>query len=277
MSTLMVQGTSSGAGKTVLVAALCRIFSDMGYRVAPFKSQNMSRYSLTIDDFEIAVAQAVQAAAARCEITPHSNPILLKPLGDYYSHVYLDGHPYKRMHASDYYETFVNTTGLETSLKSLRYLMREYDIVILEGAGSPAEINMTRYDIANMRMAAYAGSPVLLVADIERGGAFASIAGTISLLDEEYRGMIKGLVFNKFRGDVNILRPGFGMLEEITGKRVLGAIPYLDITLPEEDSLGLHTGAPMDKLPDMEAELDDVARAVGDAIGIEAIKGLISC
>ena len=184
--TLMIQGTSSGAGKTTLVTAICRILADEGYKVAPFKSQNMSSYSYVGKKFEISRAQAIQAIAARTEIIPAMNPILLKPLGNYISQVFVNGIFYRKMHAKDYYKKFALSTGLEQSKNSLDQLLKTNDVVILEGAGSPAEINLQKYDIANMRMAEYCKSPVILVSDIDKGGSFASIIGTLSLLDKKH-------------------------------------------------------------------------------------------
>src|SRR3989475_3824567 len=234
--TLMIQGTSSGAGKTTLVTALCRIFSDKGYRVAPFKSQNMSSYSYIGNDFEIARAQAIQAIAARANIDPKMNPILLKPIGNYRSEVFVNGKFYKKMHASEYYKKFALTTGLSTSKESLDVLRRKYDIVILEGAGSPAEINLARYDIANMRMAEYCSAPVILVTDIDKGGSFASIIGTMALLEKKYQRLIKGFVINKFRGDIEILRTSFSLLRKKTMKRELGEIPFQKFNIQNENS-----------------------------------------
>jgi len=235
--TLMIQGTSSGAGKTTLVTALCRIFSNDGYRVAPFKSQNMSSYSYIDKEFEISRAQAIQAIAARTKIIPIMNPILLKPLGNYMSQVFVNGKFYHKMHAQDYYKKFVLTAGLKESKNSLDQLLKMNDIVILEGAGSPAEINLQRYDIANMRMAEYCKSPVILVTDIEKGGSFASIIGTLSLIDQKYQKLIKGFVINKFRGDIDILRPGYSILKKKTSKPVVGTIPLFEFKIPDEDSL----------------------------------------
>ena len=240
----MIQGTSSGAGKTTLVAAFCRIFSDMGYTVAPFKSQNMSNFSYRTDDFEISRAQAIQAVAARCDISPDINPILLKPDGHESSMVYVNGVQYSSssssslMNADTYYNTFVNKKGLEVASKSLTKLQKEFDLVILEGAGSPAEINLQRYDIANMRMAWKAKACVLLVSDIDRGGSFASLAGTMSLIAAKHKELVRGFILNKFRGDVDILKPGFKKIRRITGVPVVGTIPYVNTGLPEEDSLG---------------------------------------
>ena len=277
---LMVQGTSSGAGKTVLVAALCRIFSDMGRRVAPFKSQNMSRFTYAAPKFEISRAQAVQAIGARCEITPDLNPILLKPAGNDASTVYLNGRRYKKMRAADYYREFALTQGLKAATASLRKLQRENDVIILEGAGSPAEINLQRYDIANMRIAARAGASVLLVSDIERGGSFASLAGTVALVEERYRGLIRGLVFNKFRGDPQILRPGFKRLERITGVPVAGTIPMTSLGLPEEDSLGTGAGAgrfawTAANVAKIDAELDRLAKTVKCNMDMGLVEGML--
>lgn len=237
MKSLMIQGTSSGSGKTMLVTALCRIFADKGISVAPFKSQNMSNYAYKTKDFEISRAQAIQAIAARCEITPVLNPILLKPLGNYYSDVYLNGKMFKKMHASEYYKKFVITKGLAIATKSFKNLQKNHDLIILEGAGSPSEINLQKFDIANMKMAEISNSSVLLITDIDRGGSFASIVGTMSLLDKKYQKLVKGFVINKFRGDINILKPGFNKIKEITKRPILGTIPMIDLDLPEEDSL----------------------------------------
>ncbi len=234
--TLMVQGTASGAGKTTLVAALCRIFSNKGYSVAPFKSQNMSNYSYK-NGFEISQAQAIQAIAARTEISLHMNPILLKPLGNYTSAVVVQGKYLKKMSAKTYYEKFALNKGLKAAMDSFNYLKSRYDLIILEGAGSPAEINLQKYDIANMMMAQKTHSPVILVTDIERGGSFASLVGTMSLLPKNHQKLVKGFVINKFRGNVNLLRPGFRILKQITSKSVFGVIPMVDLELPNEDSL----------------------------------------
>ena len=233
----MIQGTASSAGKTTLVTALCRIFTQKGFKVSPFKAQNMSNYAYKGKNFEISRAQAIQALAARTEITADLNPILLKPLGNYRSSVYVRGKLYKKMHANDYYKKFVRKDGMNAVLKSFRTLEKDSDLIIIEGAGSPSEINLNRYDIANMKLAEKTKSPVVLVTDIERGGSFASIVGTMELLERKYKKMVKGFVFNKFRGDLEILKPGFRKLKEITGKPVLGTIPLSDFLIPEEDSI----------------------------------------
>lgn len=278
MKSLMVQGTSSGAGKTTLVAALCRIFSNAGYSVAPFKSQNMSNFSFKENGFEISRAQAIQGLAARCYISPDLNPILLKPLGNYYSQVFLRGKRYKKMHAMDYYTKFVKTRGIKTVTSSLKVLQKKYDLVILEGAGSPAEINLEKFDIANMSIAEKAKSPVILITDIDRGGSFASLVGTLSLLDKKYQKLIKGFVFNKFRGDIKILKPGFSKLKKKTKRQIFGTIPKINLKLPEEDSLeGKAKSFAWNKknLNIIEKEIEKLSKLVKSNLNIRAIEELI--
>ena len=278
MKSLMIQGTSSGAGKTTLVAALCRIFSDRGFSVAPFKSQNMSNFSYVGENFEVSRAQAIQAIAARCEITPDLNPILLKPLGNYYSMVYLHGKKFKKMHATEYYQKFVLTKGLNQAIKSLHLLQKNHDIVILEGAGSPAEINLEKFDIANMKMAEKANSPVLLISDIDRGGSFASIVGTLSLLEKKYQKLVKGFVINKFRGDVSLLKPGFKKIKEKTQRPVYGAIPMFDFDLPEEDSLNVKAKDLVwskKNLNKIDSEIQKLSEFVSKNLNIKEIERII--
>lgn len=278
MKSLMIQGTSSGAGKTTLVTALCRIFSKKGYRVAPFKSQNMSNYSYKTKEFEISRAQAIQAVAARTEITPDINPILLKPLGNYRSSVFLHGKFYKNMHATEYYKKFALTKGLAAATHSLNKLQRLNDFVIIEGAGSPSEINLEKYDIANMRIAEQANSPVLLVTDIDRGGSFASIIGTMELLDKKYRNFVKGFVINKFRGDLDILKPAFQKLKKKTGRPILGIIPMAKFALPEEDSLGVkarHMIWNKENLKMINSEIEKLSKLVEKNLNIKEIERMI--
>ncbi|MEE8255305.1 MAG: cobyric acid synthase [Nitrosopumilaceae archaeon] len=273
----MIQGTSSGAGKTTLVAALCRIFSNAGYRVAPFKSQNMSNFSYKGKNFEISRAQAIQAVAARAEITPDMNPILLKPRGDYWSSVFLRGKYYKRLQANEYYKKFVLSKGLELVSKSLHTLQKKYDLVILEGAGSPAEINLEKFDIANMGIAEKTNIPVILITDIERGGSFASIVGTLELLNKKHRKLVKGFVFNKFRGDLTILKPGFKKIKQNTGKPVFGTIPMAKFSLPEEDSLGVKPKEMVwnkRNLKKIDLEIDKLSKLVKLNLNIKAIERL---
>ncbi|MCV0413059.1 cobyric acid synthase [Nitrosarchaeum sp.] len=280
MKTLMIQGTSSGSGKTTLVTSLCRIFSDKGFSVAPFKSQNMSNYAYKTNNFEISRAQAIQAIAARCEITPDLNPILLKPLGNYYSDVYLNGKRFKKMHASEYYKKFVTTKGLMIATKSLKHLQKNYDLIILEGAGSPAEVNLQKFDIANMKMAEISNSSVLLISDIDRGGSFASIVGTMALLEKKYQKLVKGFVFNKFRGDINILKPGFKKIKEMTNCPVIGTIPMINLDLPEEDSLNVNAkNMTWNKknLVKIENEIDKLSKLTKSNLNITEIERMISC
>lgn len=235
--TLMVQGTASSAGKSVLVAAFCRIFRQDGYRVAPFKSQNMSLNSfVTREGGEMGRAQVVQAEAAGIEPHVDMNPILLKPEMDQRSQVVLLGKPLVTTPAKEYYR---HTPALwEEARAALARLMAAYDMVVIEGAGSPAEINLRDREIVNMRVAREVNAPVLLVGDIDRGGVFASLVGTLALLPEPEQEAIKGFIINKFRGDVSLLEPGLEMLEERTGKPVLGVVPYChDIGIAQEDSI----------------------------------------
>ncbi|KAF6247935.1 cobyric acid synthase [Nitrosopumilus sp. b3] len=278
MKSLMIQGTSSGAGKTTLVAALCRIFSDKGITVAPFKSQNMSNFAYITPTFEISRAQAIQAIAARCEIAPTLNPILLKPLGNYNSLVYLNGKRYKKMHAKDYYEKFVNTEGIKIATKSLKTLQKKFDLVIIEGAGSPAEINLQKFDIANMRIAKKADASVLLVSDIDKGGSFASLVGTMSLIDKKYQHLVKGFILNKFRGDINVLKPGFKKLKSITKIPVVGTIPLINLDLPEEDSLNAkpkNIAWTRKNLSKIDIELDRLAKIVKSNMDIKSIEMML--
>ena len=278
MKSLMVQGTTSGAGKTTLVAALCRIFSDKGYSVAPFKSQNMSNFGYVTPNFEISRAQAIQAIAARCQIEPDLNPIMLKPLGNYYSTVYLNGKRYKKMHAKEYYAKFVKSKGIKAATDSLSRLKKNYDLIILEGAGSPAEINLQKYDIANMQIAQKVNASVLLVSDIDRGGSFASLVGTMALIEKKYQKLVKGFVFNKFRGDVDILKPGFRKLKQITKIPVLGTIPMIKMNIPEEDSLGVkpkEIAWTKNNISKIDKELDKLAKTVKNNLDIRTIESMI--
>ncbi|SDC00844.1 L-threonine O-3-phosphate decarboxylase /adenosylcobyric acid synthase (glutamine-hydrolysing) [Paenibacillus sp. UNCCL117] len=238
--TIMLQGTASDVGKSLLTAALCRILLQDGCRVAPFKSQNMSLNSyVTPDGKEIGRAQGMQADACRIAATTDMNPILLKPKKDMVSQVVVHGKPYRDLDARTYREKYLPEA--ETVVKeALGRLRQSVDVVVMEGAGSPAEVNLKSRDIVNMRLAGWADAPVLLVADIDRGGVFASLVGTLDILTEEERARVKGFVINKFRGDVTLLKPGLDWLEARTGKPVLGVVPYLpDLGLEDEDSASL--------------------------------------
>lgn len=237
---IMIQGTSSNAGKSVMVAALCRIFAKKGYKVAPFKSQNMSLNSYTTrENREIAMAQVLQADAAGIEPSHHMNPILLKPKEDFISQVIIHGKPAGNMNFYEYQRKF-RPKALKAIKESLDHLKKNYDLIIIEGAGSPAEINMRQYDLANMEIAHLADADVILIADIDKGGVFASIAGTFMLLNKKDRERIKGVIINKFRGNLDILMPGIRKIEKIIKVPILGVIPYdQNLKLPEEDSASL--------------------------------------
>jgi adenosylcobyric acid synthase len=235
---IVVLGTTSHSGKSTIVAALCRILKNRGLKVAPFKSQNMSLNSwVTSEGKEMGIAQAVQAWAAGIEPTEIMNPILLKPKGDRTSQVIVFGVPVADKSAEEYYQEI---DGLKAVVdRALEELSREYDYIVVEGAGGGAEINLYDRDIANIYVASKLAAPIILVGDIERGGVFASLYGTMALLPPDIRPLVRGLVINKFRGDPAILEPGLDMLEELTGVPVLGVMPYLDLNLPSEDSVSL--------------------------------------
>lgn len=236
---LMIQGTSSGAGKSMLVTALCRILTNKGFKVAPFKSQNMSSFTHKIENTDkvIANAQAIQALASRAIPDSNMNPLLLKPIGNSKSRIYTNGEFLSVMEAKDYYSDFVLDNGFRIALDAFRELRRKYEIIILEGAGSPAEINIQKYDIANMIFAEKVNAPVILVSDIERGGCFASILGTMMLLKPSHQRLVKGIIINKFRGDNTILFPAIKKIESKISKPFLGIIPKIDHNIPKEDSL----------------------------------------
>ena len=216
--------------------------------------------------------------ASRIETSADLNPILLKPLGDYRSSVFLKGKFYKKMYADDYYKKFVQKDGMKTVLRSFHTLEKNHDLIIIEGAGSPAEINLNKYDIANMKLAEKTKSPVILITDIERGGSFGSIVGTVSLLEKKYQRMIKGFVFNKFRGDLDILKPGFRKLKQNTGKPVFGTIPLTKFLLPEEDSITSYSKRltfNSKNLKKIDSEIDKLSKVVKSSLNIRAIEKLL--
>ncbi|WP_144528067.1 cobyric acid synthase [Peribacillus simplex] len=236
---IMIQGTSSDVGKSLICTAFCRLFSNKGLRVVPFKSQNMALNSyVTLDGGEIGRAQGVQAEAARITATTDMNPILLKPKQDMVSEVIVHGKHFLDMNAKSYRSQFVQE-AMPIIRKSVEKLQEDYDIIVLEGAGSPAEINLKDRDIANMRMAKLTDAAVILVADIDRGGVFGSIIGTLALLDQDERDSVKGIIINKFRGMRELLDDGIEWVEKETGIPVLGVLPYLDVNIEAEDSLAL--------------------------------------
>ena len=237
---VMFQGTSSHVGKSILTTAFCRILTQDGYNTAPFKAQNMALNSyVTRSGGEMGRSTVAQAEAAGVEPIVQMNPVLLKPTGNSCSQVILLGKSVGNYSASDYQNKY-SQQAWDSVKKSLDYMETHYDILVIEGAGSPAEVNLKKNDIVNMRIAKECQSPVFLIADIDRGGALASIVGTLELLDEEERRLVKGLVINKFRGDITLLEPALTFLEERTGIPVLGVIPYLDqLGIDDEDSVSL--------------------------------------
>lgn len=234
--TIMIQGTMSNVGKSLITAALCRIFTQDGYRTAPFKSQNMALNSyITPDGLEIGRAQAMQAEAAGIETDVCMNPILLKPTNDTGSQVILMGKSIGNMKASEYFKR--KKEFVPYIMEAYKKLSEKNDIIVIEGAGSPAEINLKQNDIVNMGLAKMLSAPVLLTGDIDRGGVFAQLLGTMELLEKEERALVKGVVINKFRGDIEILKPGLTAIEERCKTKVLGVIPYINCDIDDEDSL----------------------------------------
>jgi adenosylcobyric acid synthase len=235
---VLVLGTASHVGKSTVVAALCRVMANRGIPVAPFKSQNMSLNSyVTRDGAEIGIAQAMQAFAARLEPEADMNPILLKPKGEQVSQVVLLGKPYKDLPIAEYYQE--TAFLLAQAISSARRLIRQHTHIVAEGAGGAAELNLYTRDIANILIERELKLPILLVADIERGGVFAQLYGTLALLPEDLRPLVKGIIINKFRGDPDLFASGIGIIEELTGVPVLGVLPVLSLPLPSEDSLSL--------------------------------------
>ncbi len=280
--TIMIQGTMSSAGKSLLCAGLCRAFRQDGYRVAPFKSQNMSSFCYTTPEgLFMSRAQVVQAEAAGITPDVRMNPILLKPESNMGSQVIVNGTSRGHMKAADYFR--YKTSLIPDILHAFHSLSVEHDIIVIEGAGSPAEINLKQNDIVNMGLAKLCKAPVLLVGDIDRGGVFAQLYGTIALLEKDEQAMIKGMVINKFRGDVSLLKPGLRMIEDIANKPVLGVLPMLDIDLPEEDSQSLgmrssvqgHQDAASDAQMRREEQYNALARAIRENLEMQKIYAIL--
>ncbi len=277
MTSIMVQGTASSAGKSLLVTGLCRIFAEDGHKVYPFKSQNMSsKMHITEEGYKMSTAQALQAMAAGIKPDPRMNPILLNPLTDMGSRVILLGEEKDQMEAVEYFEY---KNELKPMIQNIyKEIESENDIVVIEGAGSPAEINLKENDIVNMGMAEMADSPVILVADIDRGGVFASLYGTVMLLEEKERDRIKGLVINKFRGDKTLLNPGIKMIEDMLNIPVIGTIPFTHFELVDEDTL-----ADYDKIcnenpqtdEELEEEFKKLSRVLRENLDMELIYSLV--
>ena len=238
-SALMVQGTGSHVGKSLVVTAFCRIFKQKGYRVAPFKAQNMALNSfVTNEGGEMGRAQVVQAEAAGVEPSVDMNPILIKPQSDIGAQIILQGRVVGNYSAAEYHQ--YKREAIKSVRESYNRLTKKFDLIMIEGAGSPAEINLKKHDIVNMKVAQMAKAPVVIVSDIDRGGVFASLIGTLELLTTSERARVKGFIINKFRGDLTLLKPGLTFLKKKTGVKVVGVIPFLkDIYIPDEDSIAL--------------------------------------
>jgi adenosylcobyric acid synthase len=276
---LMIQGTSSGAGKSTMVVALCRIFSNMGYKVCPFKAQNMTSNFYVLKENHpvkaMARIQAVQAIAARVHPDIRMNPILLKPLGNNISEIILGGLKNLRMSAEEYYTSFVLQKGFPKVLQDLESLRKENDLILIEGAGSPAEINLSNYDIANMILAEKIKSKVLLVADIERGGCFAAIVGTIKLMSAPQRKLVKGIIINKFLGQKSILNKGIISVEGMTKKKVLGVIPKTEFNIPNEDSLDQKRSKSSFSKSYLDEQIDNVASTFKKNIDMKYLLNIV--
>lgn len=270
---IMIQGTASSVGKSLICAGLCRIFKQDGYRVAPFKSQNMGSITyVTKDGGEMGLPQAIQAEAAGIEPSVEMNPILLKPTTDADAEVIIKGKVQGNMSAVKYH---YSKPKLAAMVKEVyEELARKNDIIVLEGAGSPAEINLRENDIVNMGMAEMADAPVVLVGDIDLGGVFASLAGTMLLLTEAERARVKGVIINKFRGDIELLKPGIEMLEDIIKVPVLGVLPYMKLNFNDEDGHLSHNSEEHKKL--REKEYDRLAEALRAHLDINAIYDIVN-
>ncbi len=273
MANIMIQGTTSSAGKSLMCTGLCRIFKDDGYNVYPFKSQNMSsKYYLTKEGHKISTAQALQAFAAGIDPSPEMNPILLIPKSNTGSMVVIKGEENEHMEARQYFEYKNKLKAM--ILETYKEIESKNDLVVIEGAGSPAEINLKQNDIVNMGMAEMADANVLLVADIDRGGVFASLYGTVMLLEDHERARIKGLIINKFRGDKTLLDPGIKMIEELLNIPVIGTIPFTELELVDEDSLidyEKECNHIEQSKEQMEAELNKLAKVLRENMDIEYI------
>ena len=266
---IMLLGTASGVGKTILTLALCRIFKKDGHSVAPFKAQNMTSNTTVLETGdEIAISQWLQAQAAGLAPDARMNPVLLKySRGKKATDLVVNGKLYETINAHSFKETKKKLVPL--IMEAYTALSRQHDIIVIEGAGSPVELNLNQDDIVNMGMAKRAKAPVILVADIDRGGVFASMYGTLQLMDKSERAYVKALIVNRFRGDVSSFGSGIGILEEITGLPVAGVVPYENIELPEEDSL--HSKNASVSQLDFEAQFDRVADFVGKSLNMDLV------
>ncbi|MCL2202437.1 MAG: cobyric acid synthase [Defluviitaleaceae bacterium] len=270
---LMIQGTASGVGKTILTLALCRIFKQDGYSVAPFKAQNMTNNTcLTANREEIAISQWLQALAAGAEPTPDMNPIILKPSPQKSTQVILNGKHFDNINAYNFKE--IKQKLVPEIMSAYIRLCNKYDVIIIEGAGSPVELNLNKDDIVNMGMAKRAKSPVILVSDIDRGGIFASLFGTISLMDETEKNYVKATIVNRFKGEPSYFADGVKILADITNRPVAGVIPYTEINLPEEDGL-FDNDVSFEPSTDFEAQFNHIAENVRKSLDMELIHKIL--
>jgi adenosylcobyric acid synthase len=290
MKGVMIQGTASDVGKSLIATALCRLFSNEGVKVAPFKSQNMSNNSyITLDGLEIGLAQGIQAEAARTDATVWMNPILLKPKSSMDAEIVLLGKPVETLSGSGYRESFYET-GIGVIEEAIRQLKEGYEILILEGAGSPVEMNLKDRELVNMKVAQLADVPVFLVADIDRGGIFASLIGTLELLTKNERNRVKGIIINKFRGDPTLFKDGVKWIEDKTGIPVLGVLPYIHNHMIEREdsddiptcrlnqvhqSVGLSEKEKVDVESRIESRYDTLALEMGNHLDWGKIKKII--
>jgi len=270
---IMIQGTASGVGKSILTLALCRIFKQDGHRVAPFKAQNMtSNTALITNGGEIAVSQMLQAYAAGIEPDANMNPVLLKPVADG-THVICNCCPHGNMNA--YESPAAQKDLLPLIMNAYASLSERYDIIVIEGAGSPVELNLNKNDLVNMGIAKRVNAPVVLVSDIDRGGVFASLYGTLKLFDESDRQYIKSTIINRFKGDISSFRDGVKIIEKITGLPVMGVIPYIRFDLPEEDDL-YDTGSPLySHAGDLNSQFDLIADQIRKSLNLELIYKIV--
>ena len=273
---IMIQGTASGVGKTIITMALCRIFSQDGYKTAPFKSQNMtSNTAFTDSGDEIAISQLLQAKAANTNPVSAMNPIILKPSPEKKgTQIILNGKPYDIINAYNFKE--IKKKFIPEITNAYGSLSQQYDIIVIEGAGSPVELNLTKHsdDIVNMGIAKLAKSPVLLVSDIDRGGVFASLYGTVKLFDESERRYVKATIVNRFKGDMSYFKEGAAILEEITGIPVAGVVPYIKFDMPEEDSL--YSGSSDISDGNFETQFDLIAENVRKSLNMDLIYKIIN-
>ena len=279
MNGIMIQGTSSDSGKSFIVTGLCRLFSKMGIKICPFKSQNMSNnFFITHDNLQMSTAQAVQAQAANLTPEIFMNPILLKPNHDKSSEIILNGKIFdKPAEKNFYYDEFTETFGIKAVREALNYINENFEAILIEGAGSPAEINLNAHEIVNMRIAREADVPVILVADVDRGGSLASVVGTLELLAED-KNRVKGIIFNKFRGDINLFQPAVEWIENYTGVKVLGVLPFIkNVKISPEDSLSMNANERIssDNVLTFNDAYDEIAKKLSENLNIKFILQLI--